>query len=294
MFVSESQWQKRKNMKKVKALIITGYGINCEEEMAAAYRLAGAEAEIVHLNDIFLEKGSIHDYDILNFPGGFSFGDDLGSGKVLSNKMKFKKLKSGKLFFDDVQDFLNERKFILGVCNGFQFLVKMGLLPNVNSDFEQEVTLTGNNSGKFENRWIHIKVNENSKTPFLKGIEKIFLPVRHGEGKLIIKNDKIKNEILEKNLNCLSYCDEDGNETSEYPLNPNGSELNCVGLTEETGRIFGLMPHPEAYLSLYNHPNWGQMKRQNPNISEDGEGLKIFRNIVEYITTEQTESTEKR
>ncbi len=281
-------------MKKVKALIITGYGINCEEEMAAAYRLAGAEAEIVHLNDIFLEKGSIHDYDILNFPGGFSFGDDLGSGKVLSNKMKFKKLKSGKLFFDDVQDFLNERKFILGVCNGFQFLVKMGLLPNVNSDFEQEVTLTGNNSGKFENRWIHIKVNENSKTPFLKGIEKIFLPVRHGEGKLIIKNDKIKNEILEKNLNCLSYCDEDGNETSEYPLNPNGSELNCVGLTEETGRIFGLMPHPEAYLSLYNHPNWGQMKRQNPNISEDGEGLKIFRNIVEYITTEQTESTEKR
>jgi len=163
---------KKEKMKKVKALIITGFGINCEEEMAAAYRLAGAEAEIVHLNDIFLEKKSIHDFDIMNFPGGFSFGDDLGSGKVLSNKMKFKKLKSGKLFFDDIKDFLDEGKFIFGVCNGFQFLVKMGLLPNVNSNFEQEVTLTGNNSGKFEDRWIHIKVNAYSKFPFLKGIKK--------------------------------------------------------------------------------------------------------------------------
>ncbi len=272
-------------MKKVKSLIITGFGINCEEEMAAAYRLAGAEAEIVHLNDIFLETRSIHDYDIMNFPGGFSFGDDLGSGKVLSNKMKFKKLKSGKLFFDDIKDFLNEGKFILGVCNGFQFLVKMGLLPNVNSNFEQEVTLTGNNSGKFEDRWIFIKVNENSKSPFLKGIDKLYVPVRHGEGKLIIKNEKIKELIIEKNLNCLTYCDKDGNETDEYPLNPNGSGLNCAGLTDETGRIFGLMPHPEAFLSLYNHPNWAQLKRQNPGISEDGEGLKIFRNIVEFITS---------
>ena len=280
-------------MKKVKALVITGYGINCEEEMTAAYRQAGAEADIVHLNDIFLEKYSIHDYDILNFPGGFSFGDDLGSGKVLSNKMKFKKLKSGKLFFDDVKDFLDEGKFILGVCNGFQFLVKMGLLPNVNSDFEQEVTLTGNNSGKFEGRWVFSKVNKNSKTPFLKGIDKIFVPVRHGEGKLIIKNNKIKEKIIKSNLNCLTYCDEKGNETSEYPLNPNGSELNCAGLTNESGQIFGMMPHPEAFLSLYNHPNWSQLKRQNPDISEDGEGLKIFRNIVEYITTERTENTEK-
>jgi phosphoribosylformylglycinamidine synthase len=270
-------------MKKVNALVITGYGINCEEEMAAAYRLAGADAEIVHLNDIFLGKCSTHDYDILNFPGGFSFGDDLGSGKVLSNKMKFKKLKSGKLFFDDIKDFLKEGKFILGVCNGFQFLVKMGLLPNLNSDFEQEVTLTGNNSGKFEDRWIYCKVSENSKSPFLKGIDNIFLPVRHGEGKLIIKNERIKNKIIEKKLNCLTYCDKEGKEISKYPMNPNGSELNCAGLTNETGKVFGLMPHPEAFLSLYNHPNWSQLKRQNPEITDDGEGLKIFKNIVKYI-----------
>ncbi|NQV19648.1 MAG: phosphoribosylformylglycinamidine synthase subunit PurQ [Armatimonadetes bacterium] len=280
-------------MKKVKALVITGYGINCEEEMAAVYNLAGANAEIVHLNDIFLGKCSIHNYDILNFPGGFSFGDDLGSGKVLSNKMKFKKLKSRKLFFDDIKDFLNEGKFILGVCNGFQFLVKMGLLPNVNCVLEQEVTLTGNNSGKFEDRWVHIKVNENSKTPFLKGIDKIFLPVRHGEGKLIIKNERIKKLIIRKKLNCLSYCDKEGDETSEYPMNPNGSDLNCAGLTNETGHIFGLMPHPEAFLSLYNHPNWSQLKRQNPDVSEDGEGLKIFRNIVEFIYRKDAKNAKK-
>ncbi len=270
-------------MKRVKALIITGYGINCEEEMAAAYRLAGAEAEIVHLNDIFLGKCSIHDYDILNFPGGFSFGDDLGSGKVLSNKMKFKKLKSGKLFFDDIKDFLNKGKFILGVCNGFQFLVKMGLLPDVNNETGQEVTLTRNNSAKFEDRWVYCIINKNSKTPFLKGIDNIFLPIRHGEGKLIIKNESVKAEIIKKNLNCLTYCDKNGKETSEYPINPNGSDLNCAGLTDESGHIFGMMPHPEAFLSLYNHPNWSQMKRQNPEITDDGEGLKIFTNIVKYI-----------
>ncbi|HPR17966.1 MAG TPA: phosphoribosylformylglycinamidine synthase subunit PurQ [Candidatus Cloacimonadota bacterium] len=270
-------------MKKVKALVVTGFGINCEEEMAAAYRLAGAEAVICHLNDVFAGKISIRDFDVLNFPGGFAFGDDLGSGKVLSNKMKFKKMPDGSLFLDEIRKFLSEGKFILGVCNGFQFLVKMGLLPDVEGKWQQEVTLTRNNSAKFEDRWVWCKVNPNSKTPFLKGIDVLPLPVRHGEGKLIIGDEKIEKGILEKGLNCLSYCDAEGNVTGEYPLNPNGADLNCAGLTNETGQVFGLMPHPEAFLSLYNHPNWGQLKRRNPNVSEDGEGLKIFKNIVEYI-----------
>jgi len=277
-------------MNKVKALVITGYGINCEEEMAAAYRLAGAEVEIIHLNDIFLGKCSIHNYDILNFPGGFSFGDDLGSGKVMANKLKFKKLKSGKLFFDDIKDFLDEGKFILGICNGFQFLVKMGLLPNTKGYFDQEVTLTRNNSAKYEDRWVHLKKNPQCETPFLKDIDIMPCPVRHGEGKLIIKNEEIKTEILEKYLNAFSYCDAEGNITSEYPKNPNGADLDCAALTDPTGQVLGMMPHPEAFLSLYNHPNWGQMKRKNPKISEDGDGLKIFRNIVEYITTESMEN----
>ncbi|MDP8209342.1 MAG: phosphoribosylformylglycinamidine synthase subunit PurQ [Candidatus Stygibacter australis] len=270
-------------MKKVKSLVVTGYGINCEGELAAAYQLAGAEAQIVHLNDVFLGKVKISDYDILNFPGGFSFGDDLGSGKVLANKMKYKRIADGELFYNVILEFIEAGKFVLGICNGFQFLVKMGLLPNVAKEHSQEVTLTLNDSGKFEDRWVYCRTNPASVTPFLKGIDKTALPVRHGEGKLIIRDEQILNGIIEKNLNCLSYTDFEGNITAEYPYNPNGSYINCAGLCDETGQVFGLMPHPEAYLSIFNHPDWGRKKRMNPEMSEDGEGLEIFKNIVEHI-----------
>ncbi len=270
-------------MKTVKALVITGFGINCEEEMAAAYKLAGAEPSIVHLNDIFLEKVSIHDFDILNFPGGFSYGDDLGSGKVLANKMKYRKLTSGKPFMEEMQEFIDAGKFILGICNGFQFLVKMGLLPNTGGTFQQEVTLTRNNSAKYEDRWVYLKKNPASNTPFLDGIDVMPCPVRHGEGKLIIKDEAIQEKIVDANLNCLSYCNAEGDVTSDYPANPNGADLNCAALTDPTGQILGMMPHPEAFLSFYNHPNWGQLKRQNPSHPDEGEGLKLFTNIVEHI-----------
>lgn len=274
-------------MTTVKSLVITGFGINCEEEMAAAYQLAGAIPEIVHLNEILLGQISIHDYDILNFPGGFSFGDDLASGKVVSNKIKFKKLPSGNVLLDEIKQFLEDGKYILGVCNGFQMLVRMGLLPNTNHDFEPEATLSNNNSGKFEDRWVYCKVNSTTKTPFLKGITKIALPARHGEGKLIFMDDAMRAKVQAESLNCLTYCTEDGTETADYPANPNGADLNCAGLTNPTGQVFGLMPHPEAYLSLYNHPNWGQIKRNNPNHNEAGEGLTIFTNIVEHIKTKK-------
>jgi len=276
-------------MKKVKALIITGYGINCEEEMAAAYDLAGANTNIYHLNDIFNGIVNIHDYDILNFPGGFSFGDDLGSGKVLANKMKYKKMGSGKTLLEEIKSFLSQGKFILGICNGFQFLVKMGLLPNTTGNFDQEVTLTRNNSAKYEDRWINLKKNPKCNTPLLKDIDIMPCPVRHGEGKLIIKDEVTKQKILDDNLNAFSYCDAEGKVTSEYPMNPNGADLDCAALTDPTGQVLGMMPHPEAFLILYNHPNWGQMKRQNPDISEDGDGLKFFRNIVEHIRRSKKE-----
>jgi len=267
----------------VKSLVITGFGINCEEETAAAYRLAGAEATIVHLNDILLKSFSIHDFDILNIPGGFSFGDDISSGKVLANKIKYKQLPNGRTLLEEIKQFLANGKFIFGACNGFQVLVKLGLLPNINGEVDQEVTLRTNNSGKYEDRWVHCKVNPNNNSPFLKGIDIIALPVRHGEGKLIIKDEAIKDAIIKGHLNCLTYCDSEGNAVTDYPLNPNGSQLNCAGLSDPNGQIFGLMPHPEAFLSLYNHPNWGQIKRQHPNISEDGQGLQIFKNIVEHV-----------
>ncbi len=270
-------------MSKVKSLVLTGYGINCEEEMAAAYELAGADAQIVHLSDVFADRISIHDYQILNFPGGFSFGDDLGSAKVLGNKFKFKPLASGKRFMEELQKFLADGKYIMGVCNGFQALVKMGLLPNVGGKFEQEATLTHNDSGKFEDRWVRMRVNEQARTPYLDGLDFFDVPVRHGEGKLIFRDKAVREAVLAQNLNCLTYADAQGNPTAEYPLNPNGSELNCAGLTDPSGQVFGLMPHPEAYLSLYNHPNWGQKKRQNPDVPEEGEGLQLFKNIIEKM-----------
>ncbi|MEJ2054036.1 MAG: phosphoribosylformylglycinamidine synthase subunit PurQ [Calditrichaceae bacterium] len=270
-------------MKTVKSLVVTGFGINCEEEMAAANRLAGADADIVHLSDVFNERINIHDYDILNFPGGFSFGDDLGAAKVLGNKFKFKKMASGRFFMDELKRFLDEGKFMIGVCNGFQALVKMGFLPNSGGNFEQEATITYNASGKFEDRWVTCGVNRQSKTPFLNEIKIIDLPVRHGEGKILFKDDAIRRAVTDHKLNCMSYLDEQGNATDKYPMNPNGSELNCAGLCDPSGQVFGLMPHPEAFTSNYNHPNWGKLKRQNPNMEEKGDGLKIFMNIVNHI-----------
>lgn len=270
-------------MTKIRALVLTGFGINCEVEMAAAYKMTGAEADIIHLNEVFHQRVKIHDYDIMNFPGGFSFGDDLGSAKVLANKFKYKKMDSGLYFIEEIEKFLEKKKYIIGVCNGFQALVKMGLLPNTQGNFEQEATLTHNDSGKFEDRWVTVKVNERSASPFLRGMDLIDLPVRHGEGKLLIKDEQTRRAILDKNLNCLTYVDEKGEPTSEYPMNPNGSELNCAGLTDRSRQVLGLMPHPEAFLSLYNHPDWGRKKRQNPEISEEGQGLQMFKNIVEYI-----------
>lgn len=272
----------------IRALVVTGFGINCEEEMAAAYRLAGAETVILHLNTLFREQDSIQNYDILNFPGGFSFGDDIGSARVLANKFKFKKMRSGKYFIDDIAAFLAKGKYILGVCNGFQALVKMGLLPNTRGNFEQEVTLTHNDSGKFEDRWVRCLIAPGNSTPFLNDpdLHRIDLPVRHGEGKLLIPDEKIKAAILAKKMNVLTYADEKYSPSSAYPANPNGSDLNCAGLCDVSGQILGMMPHPEAYLSLYNHPAWPRKKRRDPGISEAGEGFALFRNIVKHI--EQT------
>ncbi len=270
-----------------KALIITGFGINCEQEMAAAYRLANAQAHIAHINDIFDGSCTIHDYDILNFPGGFSFGDDLGSGKVMANKLKYKRLPNQKTFLDEVKKFIADGKYILGICNGFQFLVRLGLVPNVQIKFEQEATLAQNDSGIFEDRWVYCKVNPQSKSPFLKGIDVLPLPVRHGEGKLIMASE-LSQEVLDKNLQALTYCAASGHPALDYPANPNGSAHQIAGLTDTTGQILGLMPHPEAFLSLYNHPDWPSIKNKNPKINEDGQGLQIFKNIVQHINTKKT------
>ena len=266
-----------------KALILTGFGINCEEEMAAAYRLAGGAPTIVHLNEVLHGRVSIHDFDILNFPGGFSFGDDLGSGVVLANKLRYRQTGAdGRTLLSDIRDFVAAGKFVLGICNGFQVLVKLGLLPNLGGDFQPEVTLTHNASSRYENRWVRLAVNPLAKTPFLSGLTSFEVPVRHGEGRLVVPDAATRERITALGLNCLTYAGHDDLETGTYPLNPNGADLNCAGLTDPTGHIFGLMPHPEAYLAGCNHPDWGMRKRRG-ELADEGEGLAIFRNIVRHL-----------
>jgi len=269
-------------MNTVRALVITGYGINCQEELAAAYRLAGAEADIVHFNELAAGPRGLAGYDVVNVPGGFSFGDDLGAGKALANKMRFCKRADGRTLLDDLAGHIRGGGFVLGICNGFQILVKSGLLPNLGGSFEQEVSLIVNDSGKFEDRWVHCRASQPTHTPFLEDIDVIPLPVRHKEGKLVCRDDEVRAAILEKGLCALRYCDADGNIAADYPALPNGAEMSCAALADPTGRVLGMMPHPEAFLTIYNHPDWAR-RRPAGDANEAGEGLRLFRNIIEHI-----------
>ena len=267
----------------VKSLIITGFGINCEVEMAAAYQNAGAEATVVHFNDLLDGTYRVHDFDILNFPGGFSFGDDIASGKVMSNKIKYKKMANGHTFIEEIDRFLQDGKYIMGVCNGFQMLVQLGLLPNTQADYTPETSLEKNNSGKYEDRWVTCKINPDTHSPFLKGIDKLELPVRHGEGNLVIQDDETRKKIVKNHHIALQYTDKAGRITDEYPLNPNGAEMSIAGLVDKTGQVFGLMPHPEAFMEFYNHPAWATLQQNAKALRREETGQVIFDNIVKHI-----------
>jgi len=255
---------------KPKVLVLTGYGINCDYETQHAFNLVGAEAKRVHINDIIDKIENLEDYQIIAFPGGFSFGDDIGSGKVLANKIKFN-------IFNELQRFIDDDKLIIGICNGFQSMVKLGILPAFDKDYrKQTVTLTFNDSGRFEDRWIYLKANPKSNCVFTKNIDIIYLPVRHGEGKFVA-NEELLKRLDKSNQVVFQYVNEKGN-LAEYPWNPNGSLKNIAGICDETGRLFGLMPHPEAHLYGTNHPRWTREK-----LADEGMGVKIFRNAVEFI-----------
>ena len=225
----------------IKILILYGYGINCDNETQFGFELAGAEAEKVHINQLISGEKKLKDYQILAIPGGFSFGDDIEAGKILATKIKYN-------LAAEFSEFIREEKLIIGICNGFQVLVKLGVLPGFDKNRDrQDVTLTFNDSGRFEDRWVYLKINQKSPCIWTKGIETIYLPIRHGEGKFISKNEIVSEKLKKENQIVAQYIDDKGN-LAGYPLNPNGSEYNIAGICDETGRIFGLMPHPEAFL----------------------------------------------
>lgn len=261
-------------------IVLTGFGINCEQECLWALELAGAKnAEIVHISQILEGEKKLNNYQFIVFPGGFLDGDDLGSAKVQVNRFSYARIKYNKeKLIDSLKEFIEKGNLVLGICNGFQFMVKAGLIPSFDysNHFEQTATLTFNDSGRFEDRWVYLKVNKNSPCIFTDGLDNLYLPVRHGEGKFYCDNN-ILEKIKNKNLYVLQYSTFDFNPTMEYPYNPNGSLFSIAGICDITGRLFGLMPHPEAFIYPYHHPRWTREK------IEEADGLKIFKNALKYF-----------
>ena len=255
-------------MKKVKVCVLRTAGINCDQETAFAFSKVGSQAELVHINDFIRQKNSLSDYQILALPGGFSYGDDIASGKVLANELKYK-------LEEELRKFIADGKLIIGICNGFQVLVKSGLLPG-NNNLEQEASLIINDSGKFEDRWVYLK--NSGKSACTKNMpEIIYLPVAHGEGKFIVKDRSLLNRLKANKQVIFRYCSAEG-KPSGYPDNPNGSLDDIAGICDATGRILGLMPHPERHIASIQHPRCFGAKNRWA-----GDGLQIFKNGVEYI-----------
>ena len=266
---------------KAKAIVLTGNGTNCEMEMAHACKLAGCDkVDIVHISELLYGEKRLTDYNFLNLPGGFLDGDDLGSAKAGANRFLHASIfGTDEKLIEELLKFIRGGGLILGVCNGFQLMVKLGLLPALNGSFtKQSATLTFNDSGRFEDRWIYLKARPESPCVFTKGIDQAYYPVRHGEGKFILESDSVLDEIEKKNLVVFRYCLPCGTPTMDYPANPNGSANSIAGICNETGRLFGLMPHPEAYLHRTNHPRWTR-----EDLPQEGQGLAIFKNAVRFI-----------
>mgnify|MGYP001178315755 CR=1 FL=1 len=268
-------------MRTPKALVITGNGINTERESAHACRLAGMEGEIAHMALIFSGEVKLGDYNFLYFPGGFLDGDDLGSAKAGAVRFKYGKvLKEGSKarFEDELLGFVERGGLVLGVCNGFQLVVKMGLLPFTEGKLKQSVSLSHNDSGRFEDRWVYLTADPESPCVFTRGTGSLYFPVRHGEGKFIPASEETLSIIETQKLVPVRYTTPEGDVTGEYPWNPNGSVNGIAGLCDPTGRLFGLMPHPEAFVHRTQHPRWTR-----EDLPEEGLGLILYKNAAEYI-----------
>jgi len=266
--------------KTVKAVVIAGNGTNCEREVAVACELAGASCDIVHIAELLTGRARLDDYHFLNLAGGFLDGDDLGSAKAGANRLKQAAVRhSTDSLADQLQRFIADGKLVMGVCNGFQLMTKMGLLPALGGDYmTQSATLTHNDSGRFEDRWTDLKVDPASPCVYTRGMESIYLPVRHGEGKFV--TDEATLAAMQANhLVALTYADAQGHPTMDYPQNPNGSVAAIAGVCDASGRLFGLMPHPEAYIHRTHHPRW----TREPELPEEGMGLWLYQNAVDYI-----------
>jgi len=257
---------------KPRVLVLEGFGLNCERETAIALNEMGADVRIVHFYKLQSRREKLEEYAAFVIPGGWSFGDDIAGGKVLANRIKYR-------IWGQVKKFREEEKPIVGICNGFQMLVKLGILPDLEGEGRQEVTLANNASGRFEDRWITMAPEKlKSKCLYAKGVDYISAPVRHGEGRFIARDGRMLERIEEMGLVAFRYANEDGRrkegEGVGYPKNPNGSHNDIAGICDESGRVFGMMPHPECSVFQWQCP---QFRRGEAHVKGS---RKFYENIV--------------
>ena len=262
-------------MSQLKVLLPVGMGLNCEDETELSFKRSGALVKRVFINDLLKNPKELLEYNLLCFMGGFSFGDHLGAGTVLASKFK-------AYLHKELEEFVKRGRLILGICNGFQVMVRLGLFSFSFPLFEQEFLLSHNDNYQFRNDWVSLKVNRKSPCIFTRGMDFIDLPIRHGEGKFSCINEKVLLELQKFEGICLQYADPSSGELSKkFPLNPNGSLQSIAGICNKRGRVFGLMPHPEAYLFPWHHPDWIEQRKKG-DLPNEGLGLSFFRNAVSF------------
>lgn len=290
-------------MAKPRVLVVRAPGTNCDQETAFAFEQAGGDAKVVHINQLLSERELVNQFQVLCIPGGFSYGDDLAAGRILGNQIRHH-------LSDFLFQFRDAGKLILGICNGFQVLMRSGLFLTDESRSEAVATLTLNDSGKYEDRWVQLAVDE-TQCEFFRDIESLYLPVAHAEGKFVVRDEVTFEALKQKGQLFLRYQqlaypdhqaaavsaagtraqaaaeggttvatqDEKQTLAVPFPANPNGSQGNVAGVCDETGRVCGLMPHPERYIDRTQHPRWTREE-----LPAEGDGLAVFRNAIRYFS----------
>jgi phosphoribosylformylglycinamidine synthase len=255
---------------KPNVLVLRSPGTNCDGETALAFEQAGASTELVHINRLIESPALIDEFQIMCFPGGFSYGDDIGAGRILASQ-------TGHFLFDTISRFRDAGKLVLGICNGFQVLIKTGLLV-APDDRGFPVTLTWNDSGRYTCRWVTLRT-AGSPCAFLRHVDLMYLPVAHAEGRFVTRDPETLTRLKQQRCVALRYVNGDGsNGTVPFPENPNGSDDNIAGICDPTGRVFGLMPHPERHMHPTQHPRWTR-----EGLAETADGMQIFQNAVSHF-----------
>ncbi|QEG34868.1 phosphoribosylformylglycinamidine synthase I [Bythopirellula goksoeyrii] len=253
-------------MAQPRILILRAPGTNCDVETAHAFQLAGGQPDVLHLNRLLEAPQLVAEYQVLCIPGGFSYGDDIAAGRIFANEIRHH-------LSEVLQEFRTAGKLLLGICNGFQVLIKSGLL-DTDDETGPAASLTWNDSGCFMDRWVGLKA-AGDKCVFLSGMNELYLPIAHAEGKFVTRDAAALERLDQAGQLVLRYADVEG---SIPPFNPNGAMHDVAGMCDTTGRVFGLMPHPERFVDFTQHPSWTRRE-----VRGEGAGLALFRNAVRYF-----------